>query len=378
MSIILDALKKSESDQQRQSGPALFEVKVAPPKARLPVWAIAIAALLVVNMIVVGYFLLRRSHHDSTDAANGQTFGASSTQPGQPYPSQGFGEAGDTGTNSNMGPNGTNAAGMSTNGGRPYGPQGGNGQAYSGDGERYSGAQQAAGNGQYPGNGQYSGGGQQSAGNGQYPGGDQQAAGNGQYPGGSQQAAGNGQYPGGSQQAAGNGQYPGGGQQHPSQGGNPAFANNGRPFNGQNGGASNVADSSAAGNMTGGAPSEPTLANRAHNGTDTENGPPPNPDDYQPATEPASNSLFKGHVKRGTEDGVPLYQDMAVVPGANLPELRLDLHVYAASAQDRFALINMRKMHEGDALQDGTRVESITPDGVIMSHNGAKFLLPRD
>src|ERR1700761_3017024 len=71
MSIILDALKKSESDQQRQSGPALFEVKVAPPKARLTVWAIAIGALLIVNMFVVGYMLLRRSSHsDETNTAN--------------------------------------------------------------------------------------------------------------------------------------------------------------------------------------------------------------------------------------------------------------------------------------------------------------------
>src|SRR5579859_6156942 len=71
MSIILDALKKSESDQQRQSGPALFEVKVAPHKPRLPVWAIAIVVLLAVNMFVVGYLLLRRSSRgDETTAAN--------------------------------------------------------------------------------------------------------------------------------------------------------------------------------------------------------------------------------------------------------------------------------------------------------------------
>jgi len=48
MSFILDALKKSESDRQRQSGPALFEVKVAPPRTGLPPWAMAVAALLVV------------------------------------------------------------------------------------------------------------------------------------------------------------------------------------------------------------------------------------------------------------------------------------------------------------------------------------------
>ena len=61
MSFILDALKKSENDRQRQTGPALFEVKVAPPKAGFPVWAIAIVVLLVINMVIVGWLLLRRS-----------------------------------------------------------------------------------------------------------------------------------------------------------------------------------------------------------------------------------------------------------------------------------------------------------------------------
>jgi general secretion pathway protein B len=60
MSFILDALKKSESDRQRQSGPSLFEVKVAPPRRTLPVWAVAIAVLLVVNVIVISWMLLRR------------------------------------------------------------------------------------------------------------------------------------------------------------------------------------------------------------------------------------------------------------------------------------------------------------------------------
>ena len=102
------------------------------------------------------------------------------------------------------------------------------------------------------------------------------------------------------------------------------------------------------------------------------------PDDYAPAAEPGPQSPFKGHVRSGTESGLKLYQDVATEPGSNLPELRLDLHVYAVKPQDRFALINMRKMHEGDSLPNGVRVETITPDGVVMSHNGTKFLLPRD
>src|SRR6202022_2847436 len=70
MFFILDALKKSESDQQRQSGPALFEVRVAPPKSRFPVWAIAIVALLVVNMIIVGWMLVRRVSRGEDTATN--------------------------------------------------------------------------------------------------------------------------------------------------------------------------------------------------------------------------------------------------------------------------------------------------------------------
>ncbi len=69
MSFILDALKKSESDRQRQSGPALFEVKVAPPRTRLPLWAIAIALLLVVNLAIVAWMMLRRPAARA-DAAN--------------------------------------------------------------------------------------------------------------------------------------------------------------------------------------------------------------------------------------------------------------------------------------------------------------------
>src|ERR1700745_4273989 len=72
MSFILDALKKSESDRQRQNGPALFEVRVAPPRTRLPLWAIAIALLLVVNLGIVMWLLLRhQAHVDAPATATG-------------------------------------------------------------------------------------------------------------------------------------------------------------------------------------------------------------------------------------------------------------------------------------------------------------------
>ncbi|HEY0341436.1 MAG TPA: hypothetical protein VGC34_11570, partial [Steroidobacteraceae bacterium] len=60
MSFILDALKKSETDRQRQNGPALFEVRAPPPRSGLPLWAIGLGILLAVNLVIVAWVLLRR------------------------------------------------------------------------------------------------------------------------------------------------------------------------------------------------------------------------------------------------------------------------------------------------------------------------------
>ncbi len=61
MSFILDALRKSEHERQRQTGPALAEVPVAAPRPRSNVWAPVAIALLLVNLVAVGVWLLRKS-----------------------------------------------------------------------------------------------------------------------------------------------------------------------------------------------------------------------------------------------------------------------------------------------------------------------------
>jgi general secretion pathway protein B len=61
MSLILDALKKSEAERQRQTGPTLLEVRVARPQRRYPVWALAVGILLAINMILLLVFMLRPS-----------------------------------------------------------------------------------------------------------------------------------------------------------------------------------------------------------------------------------------------------------------------------------------------------------------------------
>jgi general secretion pathway protein B len=59
MSFILDALKKSEGERQRQSGPGVFQPRVASPRARLPLWALALGALLGVNLLVLIWLVTR-------------------------------------------------------------------------------------------------------------------------------------------------------------------------------------------------------------------------------------------------------------------------------------------------------------------------------
>jgi general secretion pathway protein B len=235
MSFILDALKKSESDRQRQSGPALFEVKVAPPRTRLPAWAIAIACLLAVNLAIVVWMVLRRPAHEGTAVAPPPA--AAATAAALPAPAAAPPPAAATVAAATV-------------------------------------------------------------------------------------------------VAA------------------PPAAAAPAPAAAAPGPAPDAASPPAAGEA--------------------------NPEDYAPAEEPPPPGVLGGRVRRGTASGVPLYQDATAAPGTTLPQLRLDLHVFAARPQDRFVMINMHKLHEGESLPEGVRVDSITPEGAVMSYNGQKFLLPRE
>ena len=276
MSFILDALKKSETDRQRQNGPALFEVRVAPTRDKLPLWAVGLGVLLAVNLVIVAWVLLR--HQSAPEAP---TAPAQAMQPAA-QPSYG----------SPMAP----APSMSAQQGSAY-PQAANAVPVNG-------APPTAPVGQ--------------------------TAGMTQLPP----------------------QGPG-----TVQGGAPSM-----PQGAAYSQASGSANGASAQDSQGGA---------------TDSGEKVNPDDVAPAADPGPPQPFGNHVARNTASGVPLYNDVAAT--TRLPSLRLDLHVYAASPPERFVMINMHKLHEGDALpSEGVRVESITPYGAVLSHDGTKFLLPRD
>jgi general secretion pathway protein B len=269
MSFILDALKKSESERQRQSGPALFEVKVAPPRHRFAIWAIALGALLAINLVVVGWMLSRSS------ATRGAARVAAAEAPGT---AAGSGTTAGAAAVSSAAPASAPVAAAAV----PHSPA---------------------------------------------------AA-----PGAGSPAA-----PGAIANA-----------------GAPAAALSAPAGSVQSAGAEAVARSDA---------SPPPAAAGAGAA---------NPDDLAPAVEPPKGSTVPdsgGSVVSEPESSLPSYQDAAAVPGANIPPLQLNLHVYSAKPDERFVFLNMVKLHEGEALPQGVRVDAITPDGVILSYHGTRFML---
>lgn len=249
MSFILDALKKSESDRQRQSGPALYEVRVAPPRSSLPLWAVAIAALLAINIAIVAWMMLRSPTHEASATATAVP--AATTPATQPPPVP------------YVAPPAVTSAPPAAPSAAPAAPS--------------------------------------------------------------------------------------------TQASTPT---NSAPVP--------VQQQQPAPVVQAPAPATPGPAPVDE---------PQNPQDYAPAQE---GSAPNSHVRRASAAGVPLYQDAAATPGTQIPQLHLDFHMYAPDTASRFVMINMHKLREGDSLPDGVHVNSITPEGAVLSYNGQTFMLPRE
>ena len=237
MSFILDALKKSETDRQRQFAPALFEVKVAAPRRRFPLWGIGLAVLLGINILFLLWFVLRQPGPAAPETASS---GAAGTPSSAAAPS-----------------------GMVT----------------------------------VPATSTY-------------------------IPQGVAPTVGTG---------------------------------------------TNNSDAGAL------APShapplaeEPMLSGQ-------EPSVPPDYDarDYAPALTPAQANAVAAARR---EVSVPS-RDEVLAQGTQLPDLRLDLHVYDSDPVKRFVFINMRKLREGESLPEGVRLDAITPTGARLSFRGQQFTL---
>ncbi len=75
---------------------------------------------------------------------------------------------------------------------------------------------------------------------------------------------------------------------------------------------------------------------------------------------------------------LPSLQQLVLAGLLEIQPLRIDMHVYSDDPRQRFVFVNMRKYREGERLQEGPVVETITPDGLVLKHQGRRFSLARE
>jgi general secretion pathway protein B len=235
MSFILEALKKSESERQRQSGPALLEMRIVPPARALPAWAMVVGALLIVSVAVLAWMAWRPLAQPAAAAPQLATAAAQPRPDAAHAAVPGAGPGAGAGTGAANGPVVTEP---------PAAPP----AVAAGSVARTTGVAAAA----------------------------------------------------------------------------------------------DTAESADA---------------------------PINPADTEPAIAPGpgASPASRAHAS---------LHNYAEVSGT-VPDLRLDLHVYAPNPADRYAFINMHRVREGDTTPEGVQVRQITREGVVLEYHGAEFLLGR-
>jgi general secretion pathway protein B len=277
MSFILDALRKSEHERHRQSGPAMVETSVAAPKPRGNPWAVAAVALLLVNLVAVGVFLLLKARDEPAPASAPPS--PASAQPGPPP--------------ATAGPQPAPAAQASVP------------------------AAQASVTRTLP------------------------ATPPMLRPAGPPPP--------------------------------PAGRN---PLEEEVGGYSPPMDYEAAASAAAPPPGPPAVARTTHGrgGTVTYQALP----EADPVTSPTAAAAAAAIAAEAANPVRDLPRADEVAARGGTPELRLELHVYSTKPAERFVFINSQRYREGETTKEGAIVEQITPEGVVMSAGGSRFLLAHD
>jgi general secretion pathway protein B len=91
----------------------------------------------------------------------------------------------------------------------------------------------------------------------------------------------------------------------------------------------------------------------------------------------ARDPLLTSGEDKADQEVLPTISELDLTGANALPDLHLDVHVYAAKPAERFVYINMHKYQEGNTLAEGPVLERIRRDGVVLDYRGRRFLLPR-
>ncbi len=71
----------------------------------------------------------------------------------------------------------------------------------------------------------------------------------------------------------------------------------------------------------------------------------------------------------------PLLETLPAEGRRGLPDLNLDIHVYSPDRDKRFVVVNGRRYREGDPIEKGAVLESVTPNGAVLRQGGQRFRL---
>lgn len=87
----------------------------------------------------------------------------------------------------------------------------------------------------------------------------------------------------------------------------------------------------------------------------------------QPLEKPA------GATDAAAEQNVIAMSELPASIRQELPAMQILLHLYSTKPLSRFVTINNQTLQEGEAVAPGLTLESITPEGMILSYKGYRF-----
>jgi general secretion pathway protein B len=74
---------------------------------------------------------------------------------------------------------------------------------------------------------------------------------------------------------------------------------------------------------------------------------------------------------------LPLYYQLPYAVRKDIPQLKLSMHVYSPDPAQRFVVINGTRLSEGDALGTDVNLREVRPTDIVLEYRGQKFSVPR-
>jgi general secretion pathway protein B len=74
---------------------------------------------------------------------------------------------------------------------------------------------------------------------------------------------------------------------------------------------------------------------------------------------------------------VPQYYELAYSVRKDIPQFNLSMHVFAADPAARFVVVDGERKVEGDTVKEGLVLREVRTDGIVLEFRGQRFFYPR-